>query len=110
MEKKEPRIIEVYEKLGSEKSNTEGCIIILMGNARSPFRDFESYLGFVVGLDEDEIQLTFRQFNSNFVTYDLLPGIYSIRDISEAVYTVRDYGGTLQIVYDDFTMKTKLIK
>ena len=31
--------------------------------ATSLFRDFESYLGIVVGLDEDDIQLFLKQYN-----------------------------------------------
>ena len=42
-----------------------------MGYARSLFRDFESYLRIVVGLDEDDIRLTLKQYNANFVTYEL---------------------------------------
>ena len=52
-----PRFIEAFKKLRSEKSNADGYIILLMGYARSPFRDFESYFRIVVGLDEDDIQL-----------------------------------------------------
>ena len=40
-----------------------------MGYARSPFGDSESYLRVVVGLDEDDIQLSLTQCNSNFVNY-----------------------------------------
>ena len=32
-----PRIIQAYRKLRSEKSSTDGYIILLMGDARSPF-------------------------------------------------------------------------
>ena len=46
-----------------------------MAYARSPFRDFESYLRIVVDLDEDDIQLILKQYNANFVTYELDPGI-----------------------------------
>ena len=76
--------------------------------ARSPFRDFESYLAIVVGLDDD-IQLILKQYNENFITHHLSPGIYSIENISKAVYTMGDNERTLQIEYDDDTMKTKLI-
>ena len=63
----------------------------------------------VVGLDEDDIQLILKQNSSNFVTYELSHGIYSIKDISEAVYTMGDHEGTLQIEYDGISMKTKLM-
>ena len=79
-----------------------------MGYARSPFRDFESYLAIVVGLDEDDIQLILKQKNSNFVIYKTIPGIHTIKNISEAVYTMSDHQGTLQIEYDAISMKTKL--
>ena len=46
-----------------------------MDYARSPFRDFEGYLRIVVRLDEDDIQITLKQYNSNFDTYELSPGI-----------------------------------
>ena len=32
--------------------------MLIMGYARSPFRDIEIYLRIVVGLDENDIQLT----------------------------------------------------
>ena len=80
-----PRIIEDHNKLILETSNTDGSVILIMGYARSPFRDFESYLRIVVGLDEDDIQLIFRQYSSVFVTSEKPPGVYLIKDISEAM-------------------------
>ena len=94
-------------EIRSGKSSTDDYIILLMGYARSPFRDFEKYLSIIVGLDEDDIQLTLKQNNSTFVTYQLPPGIYTIEDVSKAVYTMGDHEGTLQIEYDDDSMKTK---
>ena len=108
-EKIGPCINQAYRKLRIEKSSTDGYIILIMGYARSLFRDFESYLRIVVGLNEDDIPLILKQFNEKIITYQLSPGIYSIEDISKAVYTMGDHGGTLQIEYDDDTMKTKLI-
>ena len=35
--------------------------MLLMGYARSLFRDFENYLKSVVGLDEDDFQLNLKQ-------------------------------------------------
>ena len=75
----------------------------------SPFRNFESYLRIVVGLDEGDIQLILKQYNSNFVTYEITLGIYTIKDISEAVYTIGGHEGTLRIEYDDISMKTNII-
>ena len=70
-EKIGPRIIKTFRKLKMEKSSTDGYFMLLMGYARSSFRDFESYLRIVVGFDEDHIQLFLKQFNPNFVTYEL---------------------------------------
>ena len=53
-----------------------------MAHDRSPFTDFESYLRIVVGLIEKVTQLTLEQFNSNFVTYKITPGFYTIKSIA----------------------------
>ena len=50
-----------------------------------------------------------KQFNSIFVVFELSPGIYTIKDFSEAVYTMADHEGTLKIKRDDISMKTKLV-
>ena len=60
-------------------------------------------------MDEDDIPLILKQYNSNFVTYELSPWIYTIKGNSEAVYTIGDHRGTLRIEYDDISMKTKLL-
>ena len=83
--------------------------MLLMGYARSPSRDFESYLRIVIGSDEDDFQLILKQYNANFVTHELDPGVYSIEDISKVVHTMVDLEGTLQIEYDNISMKTKPI-
>ena len=77
-----------------EKSSLDGYIILLMGYARSPFRGFESYLRSVVGLDEDDFQLISKQKNANFVSYEIVPGIYTIEHISEVVYIMSDHEET----------------
>ena len=84
-------------------------MILLLGYARSLFRDFESYLRFVVGLDEEDIQLISKEYNSHFITYELAPGIYSIQDISDTIHTFSGHMETIQIEYDDISMKTKII-
>ena len=104
-----PRNIKAYWELGSEKSSTDGYILLLLGYARSLFRDFESYLRIVIGLDEDDIQLILKQYNASFVTYELDPGNYTIEDLQKAVYLLGDQKGTLQIEYDDINKKTKPI-
>ena len=107
-EEKSPRLIEADKKRRLGKSSTDGYIILLLDHARSPFRDFENYLRTVVNLNQTDIQLIFKQYNSSFVTYDLSQWINTNKDISEAVYTMGDHEGTLQTEYDDISMKTKL--
>ena len=104
-----PRIAETYRKLRSDKLSHDGYIILLMGYARSQFRDFESYLRIVVGLEEDNIRLILRQYNEKFISYELDPGNYTIEDLKKAVYPRDDHEGTLQIEYDDLDKKVKLI-
>ena len=52
-----PRIIKAYKKLSSEKRKTDGYFVLLVGYPRSSFQDFELYLGLVVGLDGDDVQI-----------------------------------------------------
>ena len=84
-EKIGPRIIEAYRKLRLEKPNTDGYNILLMGETRSLIGDFESYFKIKNDLDGDDIQLILKQYNSDFVIYELSPGFYSIKNISGAV-------------------------
>ena len=53
--------------------------------------------------------LIFKQCSSNFITNGIPPGIYSMKDNSEVDYTMGDHEGTLQIEYNDISMKTKII-
>ena len=69
--------IKANKKLESERRRTDANNMLLMGCARSPFRDFESFLRIVVGLDEDNFQLLFKQSISNFVTNEISAGICS---------------------------------
>ena len=104
-----PRIIDEFIKLSNEKKNTVGYMLLLLGYSRSPFRDFESYLRIVIGLDEEDNQLILKEYNSHFITYELTPRIYSIQDISDTIHTFSGHMEIIQIEYDDISMKTKII-
>ena len=104
-----PRIAETYWKLRSDKSKHDGYTILLTGYANSSFRDFESYLRIIIGLEEDDIQLISKQYNEKFVSYELDPGNYAIEDIQKAVYPLGNHEGSLKIEYDDLNKKVKLI-
>ena len=103
------RIIDEYIKLSRERMNTDGYMLLLLDYGRSLFRDFESYLRIVVGLDEEDIQLVLKEYNSHFITYELTPGNYTIQDISDAIQTFSGHKETIQLEYDDISMKTKII-
>ena len=79
----------------------------------SVFQDFESYLRTEVDLIEDDIKLVLDEYNSSFITFELQPGIYSFKDIFEALFNIlqTEYPGRSNVIvieYDDITMKTKL--
>ena len=90
-----PQIAKTYWELRSDKSSHDGYTILLTDYGRSPFRDFESFLRIVVGLEENDIQLILKQYNEKFITYELEPGNYTIEDIQKAVYPLGDHEGTL---------------
>ena len=60
-------------------------------------------------MNENDIQLISKQYSSHFVTYEVSPGIYTIKNLSDAVYPLGDLEGTLRIEHDDNNMKTKRV-
>ena len=104
-----PRIIDENIKLSIEEKNRDGFMVLLFGYSASSFRDFESYLRLIVGLDEKDIQLILKEYNSHFITYELTPGIYTIPDISEAIKTFSGHQETIQLEYDDISMRTTIV-
>ena len=109
-----PIFIEEYKKQVTKRIEDGGYMNILGGCIRSVFQDFESYLRTEVDLVEDDIKLVLDKHNTSFITYELEPGIYSYREISEALFNI------LQLEYpssdsenlirpDDITRKTKMV-
>ena len=84
-------------------------MIFFYGYTRCRFRDFESYLRNILALDEEDIQLILKEYNSHFITYELTPGIYSIQDISDSIYNFSVNNESIKVEYDDISMKTKII-
>ena len=62
-------------------------MILFLGNARCPSRDFESFF-LNCSLAEDDIQLIIKHFKLKIVTYKLPPPTFSIKENSE-VFTPR---------------------
>ena len=108
-----PIIIEEYEEQVTKRMNDEQYMNILAFYTSSVFQDFESFLRTQIDLVEDDIKLVLDEYNSNFITYELEPGIYTFKDISEALFNIfqSEYlvpSNTIVIEYDDIKMKTKL--
>ena len=108
-----PIIIEEYNKQVTKRMNDGGYMNILARYKSSVFRDFESFLRIQIDLVEDDIKLVLDEYNSSFITYELQPGIYTFKDISEALFNIlqSEYpipSHTIVIEFDDITRKTKL--
>ena len=109
-----PIIIEEYREQVTKRMKDDKYMRILSQYTNSVFQDFESFLRTEVDLVEDDIKLVLDEYNSSFVTYELDPGIYTFKDISEALFNIlqSDYPGlsnVIEIEYDDITMKTKML-
>ena len=109
-----PIIIEEYKEQVTKRMNDEQYMNILAIYTRSVFQDFESFLRTQIDLVEDDIKLVLDEYNSNFITYELAPGIYTYRDIAEAVFYIfqSEYpqsSSEILIRLDDITRKTKLV-
>ena len=109
-----PIIIEEYREQVTKRMKDDKYMKILAGYVSSVFQDFESYLRTEIDLVEDDIKLVLDEYNSSFITYELDPGIYTFKDISEALFNIlqSEYPGprnVIDIEYNDITMKTKLV-
>ena len=88
----------------------EQCMNILSIYTSSVFQDFESFLRTQIDLVEDDVKLVLEEYNSSFITFELEPGIYSYRKISEALFNILELeypssDSKILIRLDDFTRK-----
>ena len=109
-----PINIEEYEKQVTKRMKDDKYMFILNFYVNSVFPDFESYLRTEADLVEDDIKLVLDEYNSSFITYELEPGIYTFKDISEALFNIlqSEHPGASNVIdieYDDITMKTELV-
>ena len=109
-----PNIIEEYRKQVTKRMKDNGYMNIIAGYVRSIFQDFESYLRTEFDSVQDDIKMVLDEYNSSFVTYELDPGIYTFKDISEALFKIlqSEYPGpsnVINIEFDDITRKTKMV-
>ena len=109
-----PIIIEEYKKQLTKRMEDGGYMNILAGYISSVFQDFESFFRTEVDLVEGDIKLVLDKYNTSFITYELEPGIYTFKDISEVLFNIlqSEYPGprnAIDIQYDDIVMKIKLV-
>ena len=78
-----PIIFKEYREPVSKRLKDAGYMNILAVYVRSVFHDFESYLKTEADLVEGHIKLVFDDYTSSFITYELEPGIYTFKDISD---------------------------
>ena len=105
-----PIITEEYNEQVTERMKDEQYTNILAIYNSSVFQDFESFLGTQIDLVDDDIKLVLDEDNSSFITYELELGIYSYRDISEALFFIlqSEYPSSdseILIRLDDITKK-----
>ena len=109
-----PIIFEEYKEQVTKRINDEQYMNVLAIYTSSVFQDFESFLRTQIDLVEDNIKLVLEEYNSSFNTYEITPGIYTFKDISEALFNIlqSEYPGPSNVIgieYDDITTKTKLV-
>ena len=108
-----PNIIKEYNEQVTKRMNDGGDMNILARYTSSVLQDFESFPRTQIDLVEDDIKLVLDEYNSSFITCELDPGIYTFKDISEALFNIlqSDCPGDCNVIvieYDDIKMKTKL--
>ena len=79
----------------------------------SMLQDFESYLRIEVDLVEDDIRLILDENKSNFLNFELLPGFYTFKNISQVLsrnfQLVFDASSkAINIEFNDISMESKL--
>ena len=78
------------------------------------FQDFESFLRTQIDLVEDDIKVVLDEYNSSIITYELESGIYTYKDLSEALFYIlqSEYPASNSENFfrlDAITRKTKLV-
>ena len=108
-----PLVLDEYRKQVTKRMRDDKNMKNLAGYTRSNFHDFESYLKTEVDLVEDDNRLVLDKYNSSFITHELQPGIYTLKDISEVLFNILQpkYPGSSNVIaieFDEISMKTKL--
>ena len=109
-----PIIIEEYKKQVTKRLKDEQYLNKLSIYTSSVFQDFESFVTRQIDLIEDDVKLVLDEYNSSFFTYESEPGIFSYREISEALFKILqlEYPSSdsdILIRLDALSRKTKLV-
>ena len=109
-----PNILKEYGEQGTKRMKDDKYMKILGFYVMSIIQDFENYLRKEIDLVEDDIKLVLDEHNSNFITYELERGIYTFKDLSEALLRFlqpeyKRHHIAIDIRFDDVTMKFKLV-
>ena len=109
-----PIFIKEYREQVTKRRKDDKYMDTLSFYIMSILQDFENFLRTEVHLVEDDIRLVLDEYNSSFVTYELEPGIYTVKDFSEALFKIvlSENPGPLSVIdiqYDDITMKSNLV-
>ena len=109
-----PNTIEEFREKVTKRKENVGYRNVISGYPSSVFQDFESYLRTEIDLVEDDSRLVLDKINSCFITSELKPGIYTFKDLSEALLNILQLenpasSSEIVIEIDDIRMKTKLV-
>ena len=109
-----PIVFEEYREQVTKGREDVAYMNILSGYPRSIFQDFESYLRTGINLVEDDFKLVLDRDNSSFITIELKPGIYTFKNLSEALFNIlqleyKESSNEIVTEFDDYTRKTQLV-
>ena len=98
----------------TKRMKDDKYMLILSMYVDSVFQDFESFFRTQIDLVEDDVRLVLDDFNSSFITYKITPGIYTFKDLSEALLNILqlenpESSSEIVIEFENITKKTKLV-
>ena len=109
-----PKVIEGYRKKVSKGMKNNIYMNSLAVYNSSMFEESENFLGTVVDLIENDFTLVLDEYNSNFISNEITPGIYTFIDLSEVLtrklqHSFDGFNNSIDIEFNDISMRTKLI-
>ena len=98
----------------TKRMKDDKYMLLLAMFVDSVFQDFERLLRTEFDLVEDDIKLVLDEYNSSFITFELEPSIYPLKDISKALFNILqleypESSSEIVFEFDDVTRKTELV-